>query len=302
MKHDLDDLLINKSEQLKVVRHEFTLSDMVKYARSVWNIAYKPRSDKHNVHGATFPRELIELLIRMYCWNPHGLVVDPFMGIGTTTEACRNTQRSCVGFELNDTFYQYGKTIEHMQTLDQFHVLKNTENIPLSYKLYHEDCRKMDTYLSPNSVDFVVTSPPYANFIQRSIKDREKRKDIRFKNSNIKPYSDDPRDFGNLDYPTFLAEIKRIMEKLLVITKPECYNIWIVKDHRLTEENIPYVAFHADFATIGQQVGFLFHDLIIWNQEQRKLTPRGSRKIFYTNQNCSFLVILRKPKINKNRQ
>ncbi len=297
MKNNFDNLLINKSIQERVMKHEFTLKDLVKYSRSIWNIKYKPRSEKHRIHGATFPKELIELLIRMYCFTPNGVVLDPFMGVGTTIESAREAQRSAIGFELNPDFYQYSQKSTQIQSLDKFNVIKRNESIRLEYKVYQDDCRNMLNYIQPNSIDFMVTSPPYADFITRSMKDREKRGDIRFKNTYVKPYSDNPNDFGNLNYTDFLTEIDKLMGILYHITKPECYNIWIVKDQRLTEENIPYVSFHSDFATLGINNGFLFHDLIIWNQdEQRKLTPRGSRKIFYTNQNCSFLVVLRKPK------
>lgn len=33
------------------------------------------------------------------------IVLDPFMGIGTTAIACINTDRNYIGFELDDTYY-----------------------------------------------------------------------------------------------------------------------------------------------------------------------------------------------------
>jgi len=48
-------------------------------------------------------------------------------------------------------------------------------------------------------------------------------------------------------------------------------------------------------ANLGEEVGFKLHDLIIWDQnEQRSLVLLGYPSIFYINQNCSFIVIMRK--------
>ena len=85
------------------------------------------------------------------------------------------------------------------------------------------------------------------------------------------------------------------MHDLFIVTKNDGYNIWIVKDCRDTKNNIPYVSFHSDIAKIGEKNGFKFHDLIIWDQnEQRRLMVLGYPSVFYSNQNCSFIVILRK--------
>ena len=66
-----------------------------------------------------------------------------------------------------------------------------------------DDCRRLKEFLQPNMVQLTVTSPPYANFIRRSVADRQKtHKTSRFvyhNNSRTKAYSEDPRDLGNLD-------------------------------------------------------------------------------------------------------
>jgi DNA modification methylase len=115
-------------------------------------------------------------------------------------------------------------------------------------------------------------------------------------NSTVTQYSEKKEDFGNLEYPLFLKEIKKIMKKLFSVTKKGGYNVWIIKDHRDTKNKIPYVSFHSDLSKIGEEVGFKYHDLIIWDQNnQRSLVLLGYPSVFYTNQNCSFIVVLRKP-------
>ena len=114
--------------------------------------------------------------------------------------------------------------------------------------------------------------------------------------STVNPYGDKKEDFGNLGYSEFLEETKELMKKLFSVTKTGGYNIWVIKDYRDTRNKIPYISFHSDLAKIGEEIGFKFHDLIIWDQTgQRKLVLLGYPSIFYTNQNCSFLVVFRKP-------
>ena len=39
--------------------------------------------------------------------NEGDLILDPFMGTGSTIEACIRTERNYIGIEINKEFYQY---------------------------------------------------------------------------------------------------------------------------------------------------------------------------------------------------
>jgi site-specific DNA-methyltransferase (adenine-specific) len=41
--------------------------------------------------------------------QPYDLVLDPFMGIGSTGVACRNTNRNFIGFELDEEYFNIAK-------------------------------------------------------------------------------------------------------------------------------------------------------------------------------------------------
>lgn len=51
------------------------------------------------------PVEVIERMIKASC-PKNGIVLDPFLGSGTTAAACLLNERHFVGFELNTTYYQ----------------------------------------------------------------------------------------------------------------------------------------------------------------------------------------------------
>jgi DNA modification methylase len=68
--------------------------------RSVWTVATVPFKGSH---FATFPPKLIEPCILAGC-PKDGIVLDPFMGSGTTAMVAKQNQRNYIGFELNPKY------------------------------------------------------------------------------------------------------------------------------------------------------------------------------------------------------
>jgi site-specific DNA-methyltransferase (adenine-specific) len=58
-----------------------------------------------NIHPTQKPVELFEYLIQTYS-NPGYIVLDPFMGSGTTAEACLKTGRNYIGIELLPEYHE----------------------------------------------------------------------------------------------------------------------------------------------------------------------------------------------------
>lgn len=68
--------------------------------RSVWTVTTKPFSE---AHFATFPEDLIVDCIKAGC-PENGIVLDPFMGAGTTALVAAKLNRKYVGFEINPEY------------------------------------------------------------------------------------------------------------------------------------------------------------------------------------------------------
>ena len=69
----------------------------------VWSINTQPLNGEHT---ASFPEKLIEQIV--LCGSPKdGVVLDPFLGTGTTLVVSERLGRHCIGFELNQDFYDY---------------------------------------------------------------------------------------------------------------------------------------------------------------------------------------------------
>jgi len=60
-------------------------------------------SPERTAHPAQFPLALIDRVIKVSS-NEGDVVVDPFMGSGTTAEACRRIGRKFVGFEIKENY------------------------------------------------------------------------------------------------------------------------------------------------------------------------------------------------------
>ncbi|MEG1926454.1 MAG: site-specific DNA-methyltransferase [Ruthenibacterium sp.] len=71
----------------------------------IWAINTQPLNGSHT---ATFPEKLIEQIVR--CGSPSdGYVFDPFLGTGTTWIVSERLGRNCVGFEINEDFFDFAK-------------------------------------------------------------------------------------------------------------------------------------------------------------------------------------------------
>jgi DNA modification methylase len=71
-----------------------------KNIRTVWKI---PTGNYSGAHMSVFPEELVRRCILAGC-PPGGVVLDPFIGSGTTAAVARKLGRNCVGIELNEEF------------------------------------------------------------------------------------------------------------------------------------------------------------------------------------------------------
>jgi len=74
--------------------------------RSVWTVPNKPFKE---AHFATFPEKLIEDCIKAGCAE-NGIVLDPFMGAGTTAVVARKLNRNYIGFELNPEYIKIAES------------------------------------------------------------------------------------------------------------------------------------------------------------------------------------------------
>lgn len=64
--------------------------------------------DGKNLHDTEKPVELMKILIENSS-KENDIVLDPFVGIGSTGVACQNTNRNFIGFELDEKYFGIAK-------------------------------------------------------------------------------------------------------------------------------------------------------------------------------------------------
>ena len=75
-----------------------------KYESSVISIPSESGGGYKRYHPTQKPLKLIEYLIKIHS-NKNDLVLDPFMGSGTTAISSIKTGRNFIGFELEEKYY-----------------------------------------------------------------------------------------------------------------------------------------------------------------------------------------------------
>jgi site-specific DNA-methyltransferase (adenine-specific) len=75
---------------------------------NTWFIPYETirNRERERPHPATFPMKLPEMCLRLHGLEKVSLVLDPFLGLGTTALACMKLGLSCVGFEIDHAYFQ----------------------------------------------------------------------------------------------------------------------------------------------------------------------------------------------------
>lgn len=76
-----------------------------KYESSVISIPSESGGGYKRYHPTQKPVKLIEYLIKIHS-NENDLILDPFMGSGTTAISAKNTNRKYIGFELNKEYFE----------------------------------------------------------------------------------------------------------------------------------------------------------------------------------------------------
>lgn len=150
------------------------------------------------------------------------------------------------------------------------------------------DARELLRFVAPESVDLVITSPPYWDILTRRRSADGKA---------VRNYGDDGADLGRIaGYDDFLAALAEVFAQVHTALRPGKYCIAVVMDLRKHGRFYP---FHADLARRLEDLGFIYDDLLIWDrrQEYNRLRPLGYPAVFRINKVHEFALIFRKPTV-----
>ena len=232
-----------------------TAKDWIKCQLGVWQFYYEGRDIRDKTkHPATYPIALARRCIELFSHRGE-LVLDPFLGSGTTLVAARDTERNAVGFDIHPDYIALTQ-----QRLIQKTLFGETQQIPVL-----DDARNIPQYLSEESIACVVTSPPYANLLNRKRKNKSRRSDER-KNEQyekIEQYSQRPEDLGTLDLDAYSQAMAEIFKGILPLIRKKGHCVINVPDMWWENQRI---TIHIAVVEALRSVGYELRNTIIWDR------------------------------------
>lgn len=232
-----------------------TAKNWLKNQVAVWEFYYEPRDIRNrDIHPAVFPIALPKKCIELFTHKGE-LVLDPFAGVGTTLVAAKDVGRNAVGFDLNKKYVNFSN-----ERLSQQKLQDNTKQIVLC-----DDSINIPAHLEEETISLCVTSPPYANMLNRPRLNKSLRGDRR-KNSQykkIQQYSDNPRDLGTMEPKKYSEELGEIYKKILPLLKPKAHCVINITDLWWENTRIPL---HLYVIKAMEKAGYELRNIIIWDR------------------------------------
>jgi len=227
----------------------------------IWEFSYEKRDirDK-NIHPAVFPIGLPAKCIKLFTHEGE-LVIDPFVGIGTTLLAAQDLNRNAVGFDLKQEYIDTAKT-----RLAQGSLLNSTKQIAIK-----DDARNIPQYLKEKTVALAITSPPYSKFLDKPRLNKSMRGDLRNNKHylTVQQYSQDPHDIGTLEPIAFSKALGEIYEGILPLLRSKAHCVININDLWWENKRIPTHVYIVEALT---EVGYELRNILIW--DRRNLVNR----------------------------
>lgn len=267
--------------------NDLTSKEWISETVSVWSQrglgARHPDAQIEKQHPAPFSFTDVSRLIRFFTKRGH-VVLDPFVGVGSTLKACALEGRHGIGFELNPRYVRLAeKRLE--REVGTLFAQEHAQTV------IRGDSRNLVTELDVDSVDFIVTSPPYWNILHKQ--DHKVRQE-RLANDLDTRYSDDERDLGNIaSYEVFLADLASILGSCARPLKQKKYMAVVVSDFRNKSR---FLMFHAHLVDSLSPFGFGLRGITVLYQRHKRVFPYGYPYAYVPNIHHQYILILQNEK------
>jgi DNA modification methylase len=258
--------------------NNFTGKEWLQNSFSIWRDIRKTKEETQLKHPAMFPSALAEKLINIYTKDEGEVILDPFLGVGSTLIASKKLGKMGIGVELSKEFSEIAK--QRLSTIQL--TLENKPKKQFEQKVINDDSNNLLNHVKKESVDLCINSPPYWDILnQRRTADKKE----------IRKYSDSDIDIGNIEsYEDFLKKLKGIYSKVYESLKPNKRCCCIVMDIRKKDKFYP---FHIDLTKIMEEIGFELEEFVIWDRqhEYNNMKTLGYPWVFRFNKVHEFICI-----------
>ncbi|WP_414039299.1 DNA methyltransferase [Acidithiobacillus sp. M4-SHS-6] len=218
--------------------NQLTGKDWLKNSISIWSDITKTKEEKNLKHPASFPEMMVSRLISSFLNKKESIILDPFLGSASTLAAAAKCGYKGIGCEIYDEYLIKAST--------------RLESFEKQCTIINDSAVNLCKHVPPDSVDMVVTSPPYWNILNRN-----RTADYKA----IRTYGENRSDLGNVDdYHAFLDQLVHVMHGVYTVLKQRSYCIVNVMDIRVKDK---LYTFHSDLYTRMEKLGFKLDDIII---------------------------------------
>ncbi len=235
-----------------------TPKEWVRNQVAIWELYYEKRDirDK-DIHPAVFPIALPKKCIELFTHKGE-LVLDPFVGIGTTLLAARDLERNAIGFDINSKYIEFIK--KRLSQIDMSLFSENTQQLAIC-----DDAINIPQYIDEEMISLCVTSPPYANMLNHERLNKSLRSDLRENKhyKKVQQYSNNPRDLGTMKLKEYINALAEIYKRILPLLKPKAHCVINVND--LWENNRRYPT-HSYIIKAMEEIGYELRNIIIWDK------------------------------------
>lgn len=241
-------------------------------------------------HPAPFSFQDVQKLIRLFT-KPGMTVLDPFSGVGSTVKAAALTGRNATGIEVSRKWVSLGRARLRKE-------VPPSRRRGLQLRQIHGDSRKLLRRLEANSVDLIVSSPPYWTILTKDPNHKTRESRIRF--GLATRYSRRSRsDLGNIqDYPRFLAELGKVVRGSSRALSRTGHAVFIVADFRHGPRFFP---FHVDFIRIAEKSGLRLTGVFLLIQSGKRLFPYGYPFDLVQNVHHQYALVFKPRETHRNR-
>lgn len=249
-----------------------------------------PHAQIEKLHPAPFSFQDISRLINFFT-KEGDVVLDPFSGVGSTVKAAALNNRTGIGIELSPYWSDLSK-----ERLEK----EVGEGVSECHTILTGDSRKVLKELQKNSVDFIVTSPPYWAILNKKADHKVKKE--RIANDLATNYSNSEEDLGNIEsYSEFMDIMTEdVFKQSGKILKPEKYIAIVVSDFRHKSK---FISFHSDLIQrldnleVEEGYKLTLQGVKVLLQNHKSLLPYGYPFAYVENIHHQYILIFRKTKV-----
>lgn len=191
---------------------------------SLWIIQERDKSGKHkNIYHGNFIPQIPNQLIQRYT-KKDDVILEPFMGSGTTLFECEKLNRKYIGFDINTLMLEYVNQKMLDEKYQNNFFINNCNS--LDEMLVDDNLKMAQDKLNVEKVQFILMHPPYMDIVK---------------------FTDNENDLSKINnVEEFLSKFKIVCENTLKYLEKDRYFAIVIGDVYKNSEVIPLSFFCMD--------------------------------------------------------